>query len=223
MQRKWSCIAWRGVRYDRGMRQVVLLFLTVLLVLGRPATVGAQIYRWVDDNGVPHFAEGIGSVPDRYRARAVPLGLKNAPAPDPSAPDAGGAKPGSSGGTTIRFSPGQRIMVDVRINGSAAARLLLDTGADRTLISPRALQAAGVRIAAPAATGQIVSATGSEQIQFVVVDNLEIGDARVGRMPVGSYNLPATDVGDGLLGRDFLDQFNVNIDSSRGVVTLAPK
>jgi len=35
--------------------------------------------------------------------------------------------------------------------------------------------------------------------------------------------LPATDVGDGLLGRDFLDQFNVNIDSSRGVVTLAPK
>ena len=223
MQRKWSCIAWRGVRYDRGMRHVALLFLAVLLVLGRPATVGAQIYRWVDDNGVPHFADGIGSVPDRYRARAVPLGLKNAPAPGPSEPDAGGAKPGSSRGTTIRFTPGQRIMVDVRINGSAAARLLLDTGADRTLISPRALQAAGVRIAAPAATGQIVSATGSEQIQFVVVDSLEIGDARVGRMPVGSYNLPTTEVGDGLLGRDFLDQFNVNIDSSRGVVTLAPK
>jgi len=223
VRRKWSCIAWRGVRYDRGMLQVALLFLAVLLVLGRPATVGAQIYRWVDDNGVPHFADGIGSIPDRYRARAVPLGLKNAPAPGPSEPDAGGAKPGSSGGTTIRYTPGQRIMVDVRINGSAAARLLLDTGADRTLISPRALQAAGVRIAAPAATGQIVSATGSEQIQFVVVDSLEIGDARVGRMPVGSYTLPATDVGDGLLGRDFLDQFNVNIDSSRGVVTLAPK
>ena len=223
MQRKWSCIAWRGVRYDRGMRHVALLFVAVLLVLGRPATVGAQIYRWVDDNGVPHFADGIDSVPDRYRARAVPLGLKNAPAPGPSAPDAGGAKPGPSGGTTIRFTPGQRIMVDVRINGNAGAQLLFDTGADRTLISPRALQAAGVRIAAPAATGQIVSATGSEQIQFVVVDSLEIGDARVGRMPVGSYNLPATDVGDGLLGRDFLDQFNVNIDSSRGVVTLAPK
>ena len=223
MQRKWSCIAWRGVRYDRGMGQAALLFLTVLLVLGWPATVGAQIYRWVDGNGVPHFADGIGSVPDRYRARAVPLGLKNAPAPDPSAPDAAGAKPGSSGGTMIRFTPGQRIMVDVRINGNAGARMLLDTGADRTLINPRALLAAGVRIAAPAATGQIVSATGSEQIQFVVVDSLEIGDARVGRMPVGSFNLPATDVGDGLLGRDFLDQFNVNIDSSRGVVTLAPK
>jgi len=26
-----------------------------------------------------------------------------------------------------------------------------------------------------------------------------------------------------VLGRDFLDQFNVSIDSTRGVVTLSPK
>lgn len=205
------------------VRAAISLLTGFLLVAWGPALVDAQIYRWVDDNGVPHFADGIDSVPDRYRARAVPLGLKNAPAPGPSAPDAGGAKPGASGGTTVRFVPGQRIMVDVRINGNADARLLLDTGADRTLISPRALQAAGVRLAGPSATGQIVGATGSEQIRFIVVDSLEVGEARVGRMPVGAYNLPTTDVGDGLLGRDFLDQFNVNIDSARGVVTLSPK
>jgi hypothetical protein len=28
---------------------------------------------------------------------------------------------------------------------------------------------------------------------------------------------------DGLLGRDFLDQFNVNVDNAQGVVTLTPK
>jgi hypothetical protein len=28
---------------------------------------------------------------------------------------------------------------------------------------------------------------------------------------------------DGLLGRDFLDQFTVTIDSKAGIVTLAPK
>ena len=221
MRRKWSCIAWCGVRYDRDMRRAALLLLTVLLALG-PASVGAQIYRWVDDNGVPHFADGIDSVPDRYRGRAVPLGLKNEPAPGPSAPGAAGAKP-ASGGATIRFIPGQRIMVDVKINGNGEAQLMLDTGADRTLISPRALLAAGVRIAAPAGTGQIVGATGSERIQFVVVESLEVGEARVGRMPVGSFNLPTADTGDGLLGRDFLDQFNMNIDASRGVVTLSPK
>lgn len=190
------------------------------LVALLPARVDAEIYRWVDDNGVPHFADGIDSVPDRFRSRATPVGLKNEPA---TTTGASSAKPGPSGGTTINFRPGQRILVDVKINGSGGARLMLDTGADRTLISPRALQAAGVRIAAPTATGRIVGATGSERIEFVVVDSIEIGDARVGRMTVGSYTLPTADVGDGLLGRDFLDQFNVNIDSGKGVVTLSPK
>ena len=59
-------------------------------------------------------------------------------------------------------------------------------------------------------------------MQFVDVDSLEIGEARVGRMSVGSQDLPV-EGGDGVLGRDFLDQFNVNIDAGKGVVTLSPK
>ena len=202
------------------MLRSALLLAVFGLVAVLPARVDAEVYRWVDDNGVPHFAGGIDSVPDRYRSRATPMGLKNEPA---GAPGSGEVKAGVSGGTTISFTPGQRILVDVKINGSGGTRLMLDTGADRTLISPRALQAAGVRIAGPAATGQIVGATGSERIQFVAVDSLEVGDARVDRMLVGSYGLPTTNVGDGLLGRDFLDQFNVNIDSGKGVLTLSPK
>ena len=202
------------------MRWTALLLVTVLLVGWRPVSVGAQIYRWVDDNGVPHFADGIDSVPDKYRSRAVPLGLKNAPAPPATASSVEGAK--ASGQTTIRFIPGQRIMVDARINGSADVRLMLDTGADRTLVSPRALQIAGVRLAGPSTTAEVMGATGSAQMQFVVIESLEVGEAKVGRMPVGSGILPP-DVGDGLLGRDFLDQFNVNIDSGKGVVTLSPK
>jgi hypothetical protein len=203
------------------MGRVVLFLVAILLVLRWPASVDAQIYRWVDDNGVPHFADGIDSVPGPYRSKAVPLGMKNAPAPPPAPPGAPGAKP-PSGETSIRFLPGQRIMVDVRINGNAEAKLLLDTGSDKTLISPRALQAAGVRIAGPTTTAEVAGATGSGQMQFVFVDSLEVGEARVGRMSVGSQNLPI-DGADGVLGRDFLDQFNVSIDSGRGVVTLTPK
>jgi Aspartyl protease/Domain of unknown function (DUF4124) len=203
------------------MRRVVLFLVAILLVLRWPASVDAQIYRWVDENGVPHFADGIDSVPGPYRSKAVPLGMKNAPAPPLAPPGAPGAKPPSSE-TSIRFVPGQRIMVDVRINGNAEAKLLLDTGSDKTLISPRALQAAGVRIAGPTTTAEVAGATGSGQMQFVVVDSLEVGEARVGRMSVGSQNLPI-DGADGVLGRDFLDQFNVNIDAGKGVVTLTPK
>ncbi len=200
---------------------MALLLVAILLVLRWPAVVDAQIYRWVDENGVPHFADGIDSVPGPYRSKAVPLGMKNAPAPPPAPPGAPGARP-ASGETSIRFVPGQRILVDVRINGNAEAKLLLDTGSDKTIISPRALQAAGVRIAGPTTTAEVAGATGTAQMQFVFVDSLEVGEARVGRMSVGAQNLPV-EAADGVLGRDFLDQFNVSIDSGKGVVTLTPK
>ena len=197
---------------------MALLPAVVLLVLPWAAPVGAQIYRWVDDNGVPHFADGIDSVPGPYRSKAVPLGMKNAPAaPAPGAP------PAKAGGeTSFRFVPGQRIMVDATINGSGEAKLLFDTGADKTVISPRALQAAGVRITGPTTTAEVAGATGTGQMQFIFIDSLEVGAARVGRIAVGATNVPI-DGADGVLGRDFLDQFNVSIDSTRGVVTLSPK
>src|SRR5262249_62019776 len=189
-------------------------------VLSWAAPVGAQIYRWVDDNGVPHFADGIDSVPGPYRSKAVPLGMKNAPAAPAPPPGAPPAK--AEGETSFRFVPGQRIMVDGAIDGSGEAKLLFDTGADKTVISPRALQAAGVRITGPTTTAEVAGATGTGQMQFVFIDSLEVGTARVGRMAVGSQDVPIQGA-DGVLGRDFLDQFNVNIDSTRGFVTLSPK
>jgi predicted aspartyl protease len=114
-------------------------------------------------------------------------------------------------------------MVDVKINGELGVQLLLDTGADRTMISPRALQAAGVAISRPVGTGTIVGVTGTDRINYVVVDSLEVGEARVGRMPVGSYEMAGPGAGDGLLGRDFLDQFKITFDAAKGEVHLAPK
>ena len=203
------------------MRRLVLLLTAILLVVPWPAPADAQIYRWVDDNGVPHFADGIDSVPGPYRSKAVPLGMKNAPAPPAAPPGAAAPKP-ASGEATIRFTPGQRILVDVRVNGNADAKLMLDTGSDKTLISPRALQAAGVRITGSTTSAEVAGATGPGRMQFVEVDSLEIGEARVGRMPVASQDVPIEGA-DGVLGRDFLDQFNVNIDGGKGVVTLSPR
>jgi hypothetical protein len=189
------------------------------LVLTGPAS--AQIFKWTDERGNSYYTEGLDNVPERFRATAVPLGLRNKPA-EPAATTARETSPAASGGATIRYTPGRPIMVDVRINGTGSARLLLDTGADRTLISPRALAAAGVGLTRPIATGQMAGVTGTDQVQYVVVDSLQIDEARVARMPVAAYEMPQAQ-GDGLLGRDFLDRFVLNIDSARGVVTLTPK
>ena len=148
------------------------------------------------------------------------LRYRNAPAVETR--EAGNKAGALRAPTVIRYTPGQPIMVNVRLNGSASAQLMMDTGADRTLISPRALAAAGVSLSRPVGTGQMHGVTGSDRMDFVIVNSIEIGDARVGRMPVASYEMPHAR-GDGLLGRDFLDQFNVSIDAARGEVTLAPK
>jgi hypothetical protein len=204
------------------MRRSLLLTLALSAVAGlTPQPLHAQIYRWIDGAGVPHYTEGLDAVPERYRAGAALLGLRNKPAP-PAEPDTGPAPRTPAGGTVIRYSPGQHIMVDVRINGAASGRLILDTGAARTLISPRALAAAGVSLSRAVATGRIVGVTGSDRLPYVMIDSLEIGGLQVGRMPVGAYEVAEAE-GDGLLGRDVLDRFHVAIDAAQGLVTLSPK
>jgi hypothetical protein len=222
------------------------LALAVLIAFGAlaPRPAAAEIYRYTDANGNSYYVEGLENVPQEHRARAVPMGLRNAPPapPAPAAPAAPSGRPGAPGapaapgvppaptapgsapkigGTSIRFTPGQRIMVDVTVNGTATANLLLDTGADRTMINPRVLVAAGASLARPVGSARVTGVAGSDEVSFVVVESLQIGEARVGRLPVASYDIGAG--GDGLLGRDFLDRFNVTIDSTNGLVHLAPK
>jgi predicted aspartyl protease len=204
------------------MRRAIVFALTLsVTVAAVPQPGRTEIFRYIDERGQNSYVDGLENVPERYRAVAVPMGFRNLPAPPPTKDAA--ATAGSTGTTVIKYKPGQRIMVDVKINGGFSTQLLLDTGADRTMISPRVLTAAGVPITKPVATGQITGVTGTDKINYVVVDSLEVGEAKVGKMPVGAYELAGTGTGDGLLGRDFLDQFKMTVDAAKGEVTLAPK
>ena len=204
------------------MRRAIIVALSLsLLIATPPSRADAQAYRYTDERGQNHYADGLEKIPERYRGAVVPLGLRNAPPSPVSAAVGTAAK--APGSAVIKYTPGQRIMVDVKINGEFTAQLLLDTGADRTMISPRTLVAAGVAVSRPVATGSITGATGTDRINYVIVESLEVGEARVGRLPVGSYELAGAGVGDGLLGRDFLDQFRITFEAAKGEVHLAPK
>ena len=206
-----------------------LAFALAAFVTLAPLPAVAEIFRYTDTAGVPHYVEGIDSVPQEFRARAVPMRLPPPGAPAVTPPAGAPARPGApgpvasapKGGTTIKYTPGKAIMVDVKINGSTNANLMLDTGADTTMINPRVLVAAGASLSRPVGTTRVTGVAGSDNVNFVTIDSLEVGEARTGRMHVASYDV--TGAGDGLLGRDFLDRFSVNIDSTNGVVTLSPK
>ncbi|MGH7326543.1 MAG: aspartyl protease family protein [Candidatus Rokuibacteriota bacterium] len=201
------------------VRAAVVLLAVLLMDAGVALPAAAQIYRWTDERGNAHYTEGLANVPERVRSRAVPLGLRN----DPSTPTAApaGSPPGE---TVIRFLPGRHIVVSARVNGSASCRLILDTGAGGTLISPRVLAAAGVSLTRGVRSARTrgIAKDVEVEVQQVVVDSIEVGDARVERLVVSAYDMEMPDV-DGLLGQDFLTRFNVSIDPGAGIVKLGAK
>jgi predicted aspartyl protease len=197
-------------------RAAFLVGLAVLLLSATQAW--AQMYRWTDDQGGVHYTQGLDSVPGRLRPKAQMMVFPERPA----APAAAASPAESAGGPTkIPFTPGKPIMVSAKVNGGTAVNLMLDTGASVTVINPRLLAGIGIG-SSQALRGSVKGATGSADVLFVPIQSIEVGNARSGPLRVAAHDVDLSQ-GDGLLGRDFLDQFTVTIDSTAGIVTIAPK
>lgn len=205
------------------------LAMGTLLALALHPPASAQMMRWTDDQGRVNYTQGIESVPERHRASATVVGATpalSAPgaptdASASTAPTAPGATAAPGGVTRIPFTPGRPIMVSARINNGGTAELMLDTGAQVTVINPRVLAALGVGMR-DSQRSTLLGVTGSADVLSVTLDSLEVAGARVGPLRVVSHDT-GTGSGDGLLGRDFLDRFTVTIDNRGGFVTLAPR
>ena len=208
----------------RGFRPVLAVGLTLGTLLSGVVTgASAQIYRWTDDRGDVRFSQGIHSVPPQFRGGAVMMSAPSQPpGPEPAAPEAGAPTSPTAGVARIPFTPGQPIMVAAKINGGGTAQLILDTGAQGTVINPTALAALGVSYR-NAVRGSIKGVTGDANVLAVRVDSVEVDGARFGPLLVVSHDAGLGSGRDGLLGRDFLDNFIVTIDSNARVVTLTPK
>jgi predicted aspartyl protease len=110
--------------------------------------------------------------------------------------------------------------VSAKINGDGPITLILDTGADRTVVAPSALSRLGVSFE-NAYRGVVRGVTGASYAQAVWVTSVEVGEASVGPLLIIVHEVDLHGV-DGLLGRDFLANFNVMIDSKEQIVTLSP-
>jgi Aspartyl protease len=199
-----------------------------------------QVYRWVDDDGTLIFSSGLDRVPERHRGSAelmpvspsemvVPPVANSEVAASPAANSETVASPAvnsevapspAANVSRVNFIPGAPILVNAWIGGAGPVTLLLDTGADRTLVAPAALRALRV-LAQPAGWAQIKGVAGTAVADVVWVSSLEVGQARAGPLPIVAHDA-GVERAHGLLGRDFLDRFQVTIDSQNGVVILAP-
>ena len=189
-----------------------LILIWVLL----PGMAIGDIYYWVDDQGTQYYTTRLESIPEPYRSKAQLLPLP----PSPPAPPEMERSPSPKGLTKIPFTPGLPVLVSVKINGAGPITLILDTGSDRTLVAPAALQGLGISIE-NGPRGILKGVTGTSNVDAVWVNSVEVGEAKVGPLLIIAHDADLKGP-DGLLGRDFLANFNVTIDSKERVVTLAP-
>ena len=184
----------------------------LLLITLLPGWAWAQMYQWEDEQGTVHYTNELQSVPEPFRSRARFV---------PASPMAPPAVAPAQGITRIPFTPGSPILVSARINGVGPVTLILDTGADRTMLTPMALWRLGISTdnAPPA---EIRGVTGTAQGQLVQVASVEVGNAKAGPLLIIAHDADLKQA-EGLLGRDFLERFTVTIDAKERVVTLVPK
>jgi hypothetical protein len=181
-----------------------------------PALALGDIYYWVDDQGTQYYTTRLESIPEPYRSKAISLPLPTSPPVPPELTP----RPSPRGLTKIPFTRGSPVLVSVKINGAGSITLILDTGADRTLVAPSALSRLGISTE-NALRGVIRGVTGASYAEAVWVNSVEVEEARVGPLLIIVHDADLKGA-DGLLGRDFLANFNVTIDSKEQVVTLAP-
>ncbi len=196
------------------MRPWTIAFILIFMLL--PGLALGDIYYWMDDQGTQHYTTRLESIPEPYRSKAIPLSLPTSPPVPPEITP----RPSPKGLTKISFTPGSPVLVSVKINGGGPITLILDTGADRTMVAPSALSRLGISFE-NSLRGVVRGVTGESYAEAVWVNSVEIEEAKVGPLLIIAHDADLKGA-DGLLGRDFLANFNVTIDSKEQVVTLAP-
>jgi predicted aspartyl protease len=127
--------------------------------------------------------------------------------------------PTAPSGAVIPYNGGP-LVIDAAING-VPVRLMLDTGAERTLITHAALARAGIDLSTGTPV-QIRGVTGDAAATLVSIPRLDIAGTRIGPLPVIAHTLASPNI-DGLLGRDVLDGFTVTVDAAASRATLIPR
>lgn len=113
-----------------------------------------------------------------------------------------------------------RVVVPVMINGQGPFRFIVDTGANRSTISPKLVNALGLK---PADESTIVvnGITGAAKASFVTVDQLQAGALRIDGTAMPVVWAPVMAGADGILGAAGLREKSLLIDFQRNRVEIA--
>jgi clan AA aspartic protease (TIGR02281 family) len=150
------------------------------------------------------------------RARELLVGVRVA-ASDAQPPETSAAATEVAGIPLVRT--GSHFLVDARL-GSQQARLLIDTGASLTMLTPDTLNRYGSGAHATGRTGLFNTANGRVNAPIYRLDTLSVGDWQISDLDVGVLE-PGDPGIDGLLGMNFLRHFQFFIDQNEALLRLS--
>jgi clan AA aspartic protease (TIGR02281 family) len=206
------------------MRCVFHLLWVILLLALAPAY--AEIYKWVDRDGRVHFSDTLAGVPPEYRDRieekasltSIP---RSNPTPQRVTPErlSSSPTPAPPSYTVPLRRDGSAMLVEALVGGTVRTRLLLDTGAEFTVLSTAAARRLALNLG-NAAVIPLRSASGIFFAPMLKVQSIAVGDAAAYDVEVIVHD--TTPGLDGLLGMSFLDNFLVTISTSDERLILTP-
>jgi len=124
------------------------------------------------------------------------------------------------GKITLRYPAGSKLIpIDVLLNKQVMQRFVIDTGATIVSIPSRTVSDLGIQIDDRTPVRLVSTASGYGEAPEVTINLMELKDFRIHGMPALVLDMPGLpDVG--LLGQSFLQHFQVEIDSSMGILRL---
>ena len=192
----------------------------IVLLVSVSVSYAADFFRWIDQNGVVHFTDSIHNIPEARRATAVRI--KGQEPPRPAAPSK--AAPATIAKASIPFERrGQVVVVEVMLNNSVPARLVVDTGATYTMISAATAKELSIDPERAPRTMPFQTANGVIQAPLTNLESVIVGGMEIKNLTTAIHDaVPSAQVA-GLLGLNFLSNFRLDIDTEKGILHLEKK
>jgi clan AA aspartic protease (TIGR02281 family) len=181
--------------------------------IGTPAIAG-EMYRWVDEQGRIHLTDTPPKSNRALQEFKIYQPNERGQAPEPSGPSV--AEPGRV--KVIPTKPGGAVVVEAMLNRRLTAPMLLDTGADFTVLTKQVAKDLRLPSLDHMPKLQFKTAGGMVNFPIATLQSLRVGTAEVRDITVAidiDGHLPV-----GLLGMTFLHHFKVTVDQQRGQITF---
>ena len=124
----------------------------------------------------------------------------------------------------IRFNPGDKLIpVYATLNKRLRKKFYIDTGATSTIIPSSVLDALGIKIDDSTPVVVLQGVAGADTAFQVRLESIEVEGQTVFDIRAIVYDLGVGEEETGLLGNDFLQHFQVDLDSLKGVLKLRKK